>query len=354
MDFNTISPWKDMKRVVLHKITGNKIKDFNYGDSEFTGWTATEWENSNYDIMVEIPLFYYKTIDDGNALKWSVTSKPRAGYLPHPAFTRHDGLKNYAYYSAFEGYVDANGMLRSIPFVQPTAFKTIDQFRAAAKAGGRAAGWGLLNMYLHSAIQLFFIIEMGNLNSQAILSRGITNLESGTGNHSQNTGHTLELGNGTGEVSLAALENGATFQAGETVTHPFSYRGIENLWGNIWKFIDGFFKTTDGLYFGEENDIATPSNMKEFYPQEDVTAYTYGYVDKADKRIPWGIIPDVSFGGSSTTYLSDYMWYNTGTRVARSGAYWCGGSRAGLLALYLDAAPSGSSRAVGARCAFWK
>jgi hypothetical protein len=351
MDFNTISPWKDMKRVVVDKYTGNKIKDFNYGDSEFAGWTATEWENSSYDIMVEIPKFYYKTVDDGTGLKWSVTTKPRAGYIPHPAFTRKSGLIDYAYYAAFEGYVDVNGMLRSIPYVQPTTERTIAQFRTAAKAGGRSSFFQLQNAYIHHAIVLLFMIEMGDLNSQTILSQGITNLESGTGNHSQNTGHTLELGNGSGEVSLSALENGATFPAGETVTHPFSYRGIENLWGNVWEFLDGMFKNADGLYFGEENDLVNPANMKEFYPREDVTEYRSGYVDKADKRIPWGIIPSVSFGGSSSTYLTDYMWYNVGERIALSGASWSHGSLAGLFALYLDGSPSFSTRSIGARLA---
>jgi hypothetical protein len=348
MDFNTISPWKDMKRVVVDKYTGNKIKDFNYGDSEFAGWGATEWINSNYDIMVEIPKFYYKTVDDGTGLKWSVTTKPRAGYIPHPAFTRKSGLIDYAYYAAFEGYVDVNGMLRSIPFVQPTAYKTIAQFRTAAKTGGRSSFFQLKNAYLHQAIVMLFIIEMGDLNSQAILSQGITNLDSGSTNHSQNTGHTLELGNGTGEVILAALENGAT---GATETYPFCYRGIENLWGNVWEFLDGMFKNADGLYFGEENDLVNPANMKEFYPREDVTTYVSGYVDKADKRIPWGIIPDVSFGGSSSTYLTDYMWYNVGERIALSGAYWNIGSRAGLFTLYLNNSPSNSSRTLGARLA---
>jgi hypothetical protein len=348
MDFNTISPWKDMKRVVVDKYTGNKIKDFNYGDSEFAGWGATEWINSNYDIMVEIPKFYYKTVDDGTGLKWSVTTKPRAGYIPHPAFTRKSGLIDYAYYAAFEGYVDVNGMLRSIPFVQPTAYKTIAQFRTAAKTGGRSSFFQLKNAYLHQAIVMLFIIEMGDLNSQAILSQGITNLDSGTVNHSQNTGHTLELGNGTGEVILAALENGAT---GATETYPFCYRGIENLWGNVWEFLDGMFKNADGLYFGEENDLVNPANMKEFYPREDVTTYVSGYVDKADKRIPWGIIPDVSFGGSSSTYLTDYMWYNVGERIARSGAYWVSGSPAGLFALSLNDSPSISARGIGARLA---
>jgi hypothetical protein len=203
--------------------------------------------------------------------------------------------------------------------------------------------------YHYGFLADMFALKYADLNSQAALSQGITNLDSGTGNHSQNTGHTLSLGSlMDGEVELTALENGAT---GASSTNPFRFLWIENLWGNVWEFLDGFFKTADGLYFGEENDLVNPANMKEFYPREDVTEYRSGYVDKADKRIPWGIIPDVSFGGSSSTYLTDYMWYNVGERIALSGARWADGSPAGLLTLALSSASSRSTRDVGARLA---
>jgi len=63
---------------------------------------------------------------------------------------------------------------------------------------------------------------------------GIANLDSGSSNHSQNTGHTCNLGNASGEISISAT-NGVS-----GTTYPFSFRGVENLYGNIWKWVDGF------------------------------------------------------------------------------------------------------------------
>ncbi len=342
--------WTKIKFCAVDKLTGNKVGEF----SDTSGITTAD--NNLVDYFVEIPPIYirhnYSLIRD----RFYVSFEQKRDLEPHPAFI-HNRQLHSRYLAAFEGYIDADNRLRSIPGVQPTTSKTIDEFRTAAKNRTPNVGvyYGLKTGYDYGLLGLLFALKYGDLNSQAVLSAGITNLASGTGNHSQNTGHTLQLGSQSdGEVELNTLENGAVFQTGETVTHPFRFLWIENLWGNVWEFLDGFFKTADGLYFGEENDITTPSNMKEFYPREDVTTSVSGYVDKTDKRIQWGIIPDVSFGGSSTAYLSDYMWYYVGERIALSGAAWGGGSRAGLFALVLNFAPSGSVRVVGARCAFWK
>lgn len=339
--------WSKFKFISVDKITGQKVGEY----INTAGITSAD--NDLVDYMVEVPPIYFKKEYINGQWKKRVSFDYKIGYSLYPNFIRNRKVV-YDRIAPFEGYVDVDNRLRSIPFVQPTTLKTIDQFRTAAKNRIPDAGHGfhLKLGYHYGFLADMFALKYADLNSQATLSQGITNLVSGTGNHSQNTGHTLSLGSQMdGEVSLTTLENGATFPASETATHPFRFLWIENLWGNVWEFLDGFFKNADGLYFGEENDLVNPANMKEFYPREDVTSSVSGYVDKADKRIPWGIIPDVSFGGSSSTFLTDYMWYNVGEKVARSGAFWNVGSRAGLLALDLYDSPSSSVRIVGARLA---
>ena len=328
--------------ISVDKITGEEIQEFS-NTSEIT-----DSDNDTVDYMVEIPPLYFKTEMANGKWQKRYSYDYKIGYTLHPTFI-HNNKVCKRRIGAFEGYIDADNRLRSIPFVQPTTEKTIAQFRTAAKNRTTSSknSFGLKTGYDYGLLGDLFALKYANLNSQATLSDGINNLDNGTGNHSQNTGHTLSLGSQMdGEVSITP-ENGAT---GASSTNPFRFLWIENLWGNVWEFLDGFFKTADGLYFGEENDLANPANMKEFYPR-DVTEYRSGYVDKADKRIPWGIIPDVSFGGSSSTFLADYMWYNAGERIALSGASWYDGSLAGLLALGLYVASSASGRSVGARLA---
>ena len=335
--------WSKIKLISVDKITGEKNGEFS--DSS----VITTADNNLVDYFSEIPPIFTNHRFKLPKERFYASFEHKKGLEPHPAFINKGQLTTRRL-GAFEGYIDVDSRLRSIPGVQPTTEQTIDQFRTAAKNRTPNAGYGfgLKTGYDYGLLGLLFALKYADLNSQATLSEGITNLDSGTGNHSQNTGHTLSLGSQMdGEVSIMP-ENGAT---GVSSTNPFRFLWIENLWGNMWEFIDGMFKNADGLYFGEENDLINPSNMKEFYPREDVTAYRSGYVDKADKRIPWGIIPDVSFEGSSSTYLTDYMWYNVGERIAFSGARWNAGSLAGLLTLNLHNDSSYSDRTIGARLA---
>ena len=336
-----------IKFISVDKITGAKVGEYSNTS------TITSADNDVVDYKVEIPPIYYKVALEGNTWKTWLSWDYKIGYELHPAFI-YNGKVCKRRLGAFEGYIDADNRLRSIPFVQPTTSKTIDQFRTAAKNRTPNAGtyYGLKNGYDYGLLGLLFALKYGNLNSQSSLSQGITNLNFGTDNHSQNTGHTLSLGSQSdGEVTLTTLENGATFQEGQTVTYPFRFLWIENLWGNVWEFLDGFLKTAEGVYFDIENNVTTPANMKEFYPRADVTDNTYGYIKSTDKRIPWGLIPEYSFNGSSSTYLTDYTWVNTGTRVALSGANWHNGVLAGLFALYLYYDPSISNRDLGSRLA---
>ena len=333
-----------IKFISVDKITGAKVGEYSNTS------TITSTDNGVVDYKVEIPPIYYKVALEGNTWKTWLSWDYKIGYELHPAFI-YNGKVCKRRLGAFEGYVDNDNRLRSIPFVQPTTSKTIDQFRTAAKNRTPNAGtyYGLKNGYDYGLLGLLFALKYGNLNSQSSLSQGITNLNSGTGNHSQNTGHTLSLGSQSdGEVTLTTLENGAT---GPTETYPFRFLWIENLWGNVWEFLDGFLKTAEGIYFDIENDVATPANMKEFYPRADVTGSPGGYIKSTDKRIPWGLIPEYSFNGSSSTYLTDYTWVNTGTKIARSGAAWHDGLHAGLFALDLNSHPSNSARSVGSRLA---
>lgn len=333
-----------IKFISVDKITGAKVGE--YSDTS----TITSTDNDVVDYKVEIPPIYYKVALEGNTWKTWLSWDYKIGYELHPAFI-YNGKVCKRRLGAFEGYVDIDNRLRSIPFVQPTTSKTIDQFRTAAKNRTPNAGiyYGLKNGYDYGLLGLLFALKYGNLNSQSTLSQGITNLDSGTGNHSQNTGHTLSLGSQSdGQVILSTLENGAT---GPTETYPFRFLWIENLWGNVGEFLDGFLKTAEGVYFDIENNVTTPANMKEFYPRADVTVPAYGYIKSTDKRISWGLIPEYSFNGSSSTYLADYTWVNTGTKIARSSAAWDYGLRAGLFTLSLYAAPSYSYRSIGSRLA---
>ena len=339
-DFDYIAPWRDMKRCNL---ADDGTVNAYYDEPEF------KWDGSNGQVMVEIPKFYYKVENDeengDNIYRWWVSPYDLEGYEVHPAFIRDGEEKDYIYFAAFEGWVDTDDKLHSIANKQPTTDEdgniseddgTIVDFRNYAQA--RGGNWEQRDFLTTSAIQLLYLVEFGDYNSQEIIGRGIVDKDSGSGNESENTGDTTVLGNNTG---MADGENGYT---------SISYRGIENFWGNIWEWVDGINIDDYEAYVADHNFVS--DKFDEHYNSIGSllsTSDTF-IVD----IITNGASEDYTFladegGGSSSSYLASNWWIDSGERVARFGGRWSGDSQAGAFCWALNGSSSGSSRRFGAR-----
>ena len=67
--------------------------------------------------------------------------------------------------------------------------------------------------------------------------------------------------------------------------------------------------------------------------------------------MPWAFYP-TAVGGSETTYIPDYAYYNSGWRVLRVGGHWNSGGSAGLFYFGASYTSSGTYSYVGARLLF--
>ena len=340
-DFSDYLPWSGIKRCNL---ADDYTVNAYYGDDDYKD------DGSNGMVMVEIPKFYYKTTyttTDGNVWQWKISMTQEEGYLTHPVFLDNGLSSEYIYVSAYEGY-NNDGTLESKSGVQPTVSQNIKTFRTQAQEHG--SGWGLYNFSTISAIQLLYLIEYGTMYSQNVLSEGITNLDTGTANHSQNTGHTSVFGNLSGEVTIleASLENGAT---GDD-TYPFSYRGIENLYGNIIEFVDGILVKDDGYYIGDSIDDY--SNVGTDYTQNEATpSFHSGYSTNFENlaNMDYAFMPNTTDGGIATGYTTDYFYSHNPEEVSivTYSGYWNNTSRAGVFFCDCYDVDSVSLRLYGAR-----
>lgn len=358
-DFDNIYPWSEMKRCNLaDDLTVNAY----YGDAGYVE------DGSNGQVMVEIPQFWLKkeTYIDSNGDKiheWYISEFPRSGYKLHPTFinTRQNLIYSKVYMSAYEGtiYDDSSGsyvgdgvvfdytndILASVSGLQPISGNsdslTISQARQLAS--NRGTGWTQQDILTLSAVQLLYLVEFADFKSQDVLSYGILNLDSGSGNHSQNTGHTSTLGNQSGEVILSSLENGAT---GASETYPMSYRGIENFYGNMWKFIDGILIVDDGIYIEDDMDNFSDSHTDYKFIPFDVNLDD-GYISDFESQEDSDELfyPSKSTGGS-TTYVGDYYYaHDAGeTNILLSGGAWFGSALGGAFAARARSVASASYR----------
>ena len=359
-DFNTISPWKDMIRCTL-----SDAGTVNH----YFGQTGYAEDGTDGQVMVEIPKFYYRKYSYGDKHSWSVSATPKPGYKLHPAFIGNDGLvKEKIYISAFEGvaqeiatgnyYEDAADaypvalddslyILTSVAGYKPKSYQYESEFRTMCT--NRGTGWYQYRYVDHALLQLLSYIEYGTFNTQAALGLGIVNKASGTYNEAEDT----DSNHSTWSYSLETPSWGDTSAGLSAVI----YRGIENPYGNIWKWADNVQLYGDGYYLGigvEPSDARTDYQFIAI-PPLGYDGYVYNYFSDIvhDDSIDYAFFPS-ELGGGDSTYFTDYHWsFNPGAyRALRAGGSWSGSRLAGFGCLRGSHSPSTRARDVGGRVIF--
>ena len=177
-------------------------------------------------------------------------------------------------------------------------------------------------------------MEFADWNSQSVIGIGICGSSS-----MANTGGTDSMNYHTGTAASSRTTAGAV-----------QYRNIENPWGNIWEWIDGV-NFSDGTVYV----CTTPAN----YADDTTTGYTNaGTKMQSDGWIkaigissaaPWAFFP-TEVGGSETTYIPDYAYYNSGWRVLNVGGNYSNTTgNVGLFNFNANNTSSNSNSNVGAR-----
>lgn len=319
-------------------------------------------------VMVEQPKFYYKVvplelekIQGGKGFhmrkaRYYVSDTMKAGFKLHPAFIKDGKEKNFIYLSAYEGCTydtsanayklnDAqdvdwtNDLLASIAGAKPTSGltqsgATRNGFRTIAAKRGSV--WSQQTIQSVSATQILFLIEYASFNIQEKLGAGVTTkTDDGATSMTEITGATTTLGNKSGQVINT---NGYSV---------VSYRGEENPFGNLWKWVDGI-NTNNGSTFAEGDTGTIYIADHGFKDNTGDAPYTeigfssvylgwsyisaFGYSEDAD----WLFYPTEGKGNSSLPVGDCGQVVNPGWRVAILGAHWSSGSDSGLFCLYVS------------------
>lgn len=330
-----------------------------YGDANY------KEDGSNGQVMVEIHKGYVRTEFLNNERRDYVSEFPTVGFETDPAFIRNGVVKDKIYISAFEGSIfdtsDSTYLLNDEQ-VADFAVGTGDKLcsRAGVKpcsgqtqnltlpnsrilAQNRGIGWELQDFWTVSFIQMCMFIEHNTFNSQSAIGQGVVNINDATAGNTLNnsviTGLTSSLGNSTGQVEYTYIyPNDSTIK-----TYPISYHGIENFWGNIWKWVDGININNNVPYVADYNFIS--NKFDGHYKLLGVTlSNTGGYVeDWADFK--YGFLPSKV----GTNKIGDYYYQASGARVARLGGYWNLDSDAGAGCWLLSTSSAYRSRGLGAR-----
>ena len=312
-----------MRRCVLNSDGTVNYYLNQYDSTKKENNTASVLDGTDGNVMVQVPKFWYKHKLVNDVHEWWVSPVAKEGYSVHPWFLEGGVEHPFRYYRAYTCIVQSN-VLRSVSGVTPTRSQTIGVFRTQARANG--AGWNLCSWNAVNAIQLLYLTEYCNFNSQAVL---------GTGNYLGNDyGMTTGASNVIGNASTKA-------SVGDTY---MSYRGIENFYADCLEFVDGI----------------NVQNYKVFLSQNPATfadnVFTGDYVDSGItvppasnsfvEKISGNFLP-TALGGDSNTFITDAFWSATGNRIAFFGGA-LNGASVGAFCLRVSSVASGSGVDIGA------
>lgn len=366
------TPWLDMKRCVLNADgTVNYYLDPTDSTKKANGSTAV-LTGADGNVMVEIPKFYVKYERNGSKNIWRIRTTPYVGYQLHPAFIKNGVEVSHRYIGAYDACVyddsaatyisglnlnentanidTANDKLASVSGVYPMVGLTRDECRSLAANNGTE--WRQQDFWLTCAVQLLYLVEYGDFNSQSNLGDGNTNGSYLTSSANQNDSpHTVAgASNSWGNASTDGSQPSAGAKPG---TAYMSYRGIENFFGNCWNWVDGFnigvVDDRDAWVSNTDTDFADNTNTN-YEKIGGTMPAANGYITDI-QDIPGAFLPSTA-GGSSSTFLADYFFSDTGVRVARFGSGASFDALAGAFCWLLGNSSSSANREIGARLSF--
>lgn len=365
-----------------------------YGDADY------KEDGSMGQVMVYQPKFYYLVcpveydhIDTGigyhlRKANYYVSEKPRAGFRLHPAFYDASGNEiDYFLTSAYEGSIydaSASAYLLNDEQVMNTGedkFSSIAGARPAsgssqnltrpnieAMAQNRGTNWHGDLIKQVSAEQMLMIIEMGMMNLQTAIAQGIVSLPWTTGSDTTSsyaaaTGSTASLGNGTGRAEKTTTYEGGVAKE-YTVDGKTSvcWRGKENFWGNIWKFVYGINIWGNGKmgggqpYICSDFSFAESKNSGNYEPAGFTVTNANGYISAMgySTACDWLFIASECLGNSSLP-VGDYTYITVnlnGYRIARLGGAWSNGGDAGGFCWALYSGVGTRVRNIGGRLVY--
>ena len=247
--------------------------------------------------------------------------------------------------------------LSSVSAKAPINYGTRANFRSMA---ANRTGWRQQDFDLVSAIQLLYLVEYANWDSQLMIGNGLTDWGSAAWNTYNDYNPIETAGNSNGDGNATANNSAGSGNIGSYM----SYHGIENFFGDIWKWVDGInvlFGTgtdyTGQVYVSNDDTLPFADNVSAGYtalsgtiPGRIGNVSQNGY-QKTLCQQARGFLP-TSTGGGSHTYICDSYYQSTGWRVALLGGAAHDGLFAGVAFWAVNASSGHRARSISGRLAF--
>ena len=376
-DFDNRYPWSEIISY-NYNVEEKKINAY-YGDPTF------KFDGSNGEVLTRIPEFYWKReIIDGYEYIY-ISDYAIAGFNKSEEFS----------VGRYDACIDEDGKLHSYSGYSPSTNKNITQHRDAAKL---LSDEFCMIDYRYFMLQLLYLVEYANYNSQSQLGNGIVSMRYTASDKAIIAGETTntiviatndyfkvgqQIAIGTtvdgvsickdrtiteiAEYSKDTTEGTAITFDGEPVNiaigniihacaqkeggcdslgmksgclandsqHAVIYRGIENIFGNVFNWIDGLNIQEYQAYICRNPEEYTSDKFDGSYiklgymncQERDMYIKKLGF----DEKNPDIALPiEIGGGAGSSSGMCDFYYSSEGNRVARVGGSFGSGANAGL------------------------
>ena len=395
-DFDNRYPWSEIISY-NYNVEEKKINAY-YGDPTF------KFDGSNGEVLTRIPEFYWKReIIDGYEYIY-ISDYAIAGFNKSEEFS----------VGRYDACIDEDGKLHSYSGYSPSTNKNITQHRDAAKL---LSDEFCMIDYRYFMLQLLYLVEYANYNSQSQLGNGIVSMRYTASDKAIIAGETTntiviatndyfkvgqQIAIGTtvdgvsickdrtiteiAEYSKDTTEGTAITFDGEPVNiaigniihacaqkeggcdslgmksgclandsqHAVIYRGIENIFGNVFNWIDGLNIQEYQAYICRNPEEYTSDKFDGSYiklgymncQERDMYIKKLGF----DEKNPDIALPiEIGGGAGSSSGMCDFYYSSEGNRVARVGGSFSSGAVAGLWYWICNGSSTSSSLNCGAR-----
>ena len=307
-DFDRCYPWSDMYEVV----------------------------DEHGNVFIRIPKFYTRITRNPNG-----TYKHQLSGYRYEGFTTLfvDGQGNEIDYVLVGKYEASGTSTKAESKSGKTVLVnvTLPQMRAACKANGE--GYQQYDFLIDAIIKELFLIEMATTNSQSVMYGYL------------NSSNSAAIQTGRTDAVKTASGSEESNTDGQ---HACKYRGIENPYGNVWKWCDGitFANTKIYICLDPNHYVSEDTAAPYFYVGERLTSNGYlKEVSQFDKFPVLGFASSVT-GGSDATYYCDYNYAYSGGTVLYVGGAWSNGGSGGLWYWYGNFDASSANSYIGGRLCY--
>lgn len=245
-----------------------------------------------------------------------------------------------------------------------TASNNLTRHNCTILAQNRGTGWRQQTIEIASMLQLLYAVEYATFNWQNN-GAGVTSIaDDGKTNCASFIGSTSVLGNTSGNASATIDHTGTSRTTSGTLAT--SYRGIENFFGNLWKFVDGMniygaYNNGGGQPYICTDDVFTEDKHSDNYEGVGFTAANLSgayirYFGYGDEKYDWLFVTSkTGHGANSSLPVGDYTYVTAnlnGHRIAYLGGYWNFSTYAGGCCWNLTNSSGSRNRNYGCRLAY--